>query len=426
MTEPKHHEQEAEHKKLEDHEGMNPAPAMPPLPHGHVSTAQHTTSIKTIDVTPGHSATLEPINETERYFIQDKKFESYLTSRIENKPHGTRTEKMYYVTIPATVHVGSFTVFKVQGMHGIPDHLEPIYHVEIQGNMHEVGTGTQYPEPQTPALEKLTQLEDKYLTGIQTQFKAFTQEVRELISTAHANGESLEAAKIQVTQTITTKEPLHLAVGESHIATSFTGGSAQSSSPAIVSAVLKFDGTKTAPKWKLVLTGNKVGEAIITYSIGSESHLQPIIVGEKTTPSAMSAHKTVKEEATTPQEYSVKTAHKKVPHALPLDTDREDETTTKKEKSALPIEEERSEESSAAIHHRQGSGMISEASTDMKEDRENEDSDEKTADKLASADAPFAHFLKESPENDTSSDDEEPSDEHTADEESAEDQEENK
>ena len=348
---------------LEQHETTNPTPSMP---QGHISTAQHTASIKTLNITPGHSTALEPMSitkgvETERYFIQDKRYESYLSS------HLTPTERSYNVTIPATVHVGSFTIFKVQGMHGTPDHLEPVYHIEIQGNMHEAGTGTQYPEPQGSAVEKLTQIEDKYLTRIQTQFKAFTQEIRELISTAHQNGESLEAAKLHVTQIVATKEPLQLAIGESHIATSFTGGSAQSSNPAIVSAVLKFDGTKTYPKWKLVLTGHKAGEAIITYSSGSESNLQPVMVVEKLSTPHTSEHKTVVKEAVpSPEENSMK-------------------ATSKKGNNALPAHDGNEEESE-------------------------EETDEKTANRLSTEDEPFASFLKEAPEEEAASNDEESSD----------------
>ena len=413
-------------KADEHHETMKPAPSMPH--QVHISTAQKTASIKTLTITPGHSAALEPISETERYFIQDKKFESYLSNHIEVKKGST--ERTYHVTIPATVHVGSFTVFKVQGTQGTPDHFQPAYHVEIQGNMHEVGTGTQYPEPQGSALEKLTQLEDKYLTGIQTEFKAFTQEVRELISTAHQNGESLEAAKLHVTQIVATKEPLQLAIGESHVATSFTGGSAQSSNPAIVSAVLKYDGTKTDPKWKLVLTGHKAGEAIITYSSGSESNLQPVMVVEKSSAPHTSAHKTVVKEAVpSHEENSMKTTSKKGHHALPAHDDNEEEAVL----------------SPFATHHHQGYGTISEASNFVKtsadsgpqrgssegsEEEGSEETDEKTTNKLANADAPFASFLKESPEEEAASNDEEPTESATeaktvtddADEEPAEDQ----
>ena len=373
MAEPEHHET---------------AKSAPSMHQGHVSTAHRTASIKTIHITPGHSATLEPITithgiEAERYFVQDKKYESYLSSHINP------TERSYTVTIPATVHVGSFTVFKVHGMHGTPDHLEPAYHVEIQGNLDEMMHGTQYPEPQGSAVEKLTQLENKYLTGIQTQFKAFTQEVRELISTAHANGESLETAKLQATQTIATKEPLHLAIGESHIATSFTGGSAQSSNPTIVSAVLTFKGTKTAPQWKLVLTGHKVGEAIITYSTGSESHLQPVIVGETSSSHHTSEHTTVEKEAALnhPKD-SVKSAPKKENHALPLHPDDQEESQEKNDKKS--VEEGNSPEETS------------------------EEVDEKTAAKLSREDEPFASFLKESPDEKEAASSDADSSEHQA------------
>ncbi len=380
----------------EDHEALK---EMPSLPRGHLSNAEHAASIKTLAITPGHSTTLEPISitdgvEAERYFIQDKKYESYLSSMLHNGPHGTPTERTYHVTIPATVHVGSFTVFKVQGMHGIPDHFTPAYHVEIQGNMHEIGTGTQYPEPQGSAVEKLTQLEDTYLTGVQTQFKAFTLEVRELISTAHKNGESLEAAKQHQAQITSTKERLTLTVGESHLATSFTGGSAQSSNPAIVSAVLKFDGTKTAPHWKLVLTGNKAGEAIITYSTGSESYLQPITVIEKNASlSSVADHTTVEEEE------PAETTPKKVHPAAPA----HDEENTHEESNEQP-----------ALAESKSTEENSEEEKDEGED--SEETDEKTAHQFAKEDEPFATFLKQSPEDETEPTDEEP----------AEDQEENK
>jgi|GEM_PF-6583703 len=335
----------------EHHEGAKPSK---PLHQGHVSTMQKTSSIKTVNITPGHSATLEPIAimhgiEAERYFIQDKKYESYLSS------HVTPTERTYNVTIPAAVHVGSFTVFKVQGMHGTPDHLEPAYHVEIQGNAHVLGEGTQYSEPQGSAVEKLTQLEDKYLTGIQTQFKAFTQEVRELISTAHQNGESLEAAKLHVTQKVTTKGLLKLTVGDSHTVTSFSGGSSQSSNPAIVSAELHFEGTKIAPEWKLILTAHKPGEAIITYSTGSESYLQPVTVIESSTPhSSKHEHKVIEKKEATDLNHT----HKKEHHVRRTHTEEEEEESKEKK---------------------------------------SEEINEKTADELADEDKPFARFLKESP-----------------------------
>ncbi len=371
----------------ERHEATSPTP---PMHQGHISTAEHTASIKTLDITPGHSATLEPIAinhgvETERYFIQDKKYESYLSSHINP------TERTYTVTIPATVHVGSFTVFKVQGMHGTPDHLQPAYHVEIQGNVHEVGSGTQYPEPQGSAVEKLTQLEDKYLTGIQTQFKAFTQEVRELISTAHQNGESLEAAKLQATQIIATKKPLQLTIGESHIATSFTGGSAQSSNPTITSAILKFDGTKTDPKWKLILTAHKAGEAIITYSSGAESTLQPVIVVEKSSTLHTSEHTTVLKEAVVSSENSVK-------------------PTSKKENRALPAHEADEEEESK---EKNDSKSTVETATPAEEEEDSEETDEKTANTFAKEDEPFASFLKEAPGEEATSNDAESSDAST-------------
>jgi hypothetical protein len=339
-----------------------------PLPPGHLSTAQRTASIKTVDITPGHSATLDPLTpthgvETERYFIQDKKYESYLSNYGQNGPQGTTLPRTYQVTIPATVHVGSFTVFKVQGMQGIPDHLEPAYHITIQGNAHLIGEGTQYPEAQpSTAVEKLTQLEDNYLMGMQTQFKTFTQEVRDLISTAHRNGESLETAKLHEAQTITTNEPLSLRVGESHVVTSFTGGSTQSSNPAIVSAVLKFEGTKTAPQWKLVLTGQTAGEAVITYSTGSKSHVQPVSVTEKSP--FLPVSKTEPQTTSAPEE-SVK-------------------PTLKKELRTV-------------------------SESDDAEQEESEEKDEKTAHKLSEEDEPFASFLKDTSKTDSTADDEESS-----------------
>jgi len=376
---PKDHPAMAEH-----HEALTPTPS---IHQGHMSTAQHTASIKTVHITPGHSAALEPITitkgiEAERYFIQDKKYESYLSSHVDP------TKRTYSVTIPASVHVGSFTVFKVQGMHGTPDHLEPAYHVEIQGNMHEIGTGTQYPEPQGSAIEKLTQLEDKYLTGIQTQFKAFTQEVRELISTAHQNGESLEAAKLHATHIVATKEPLKLIIGESHIATSFTGGSAQSSNPAIVSAILKFDGTKTDPKWKLVLAAHKAGEAIITYSSGSESNLQPVIVVEKSSIQTSPEHKeeapiTLKDSTTAPAKKETRA------FSAPNDADEEESEEKNYKKSEITTSTSKEEES---------------------EEEDSEETDEKKAEKMANEDEPFSSFLKEAPEEEAASNDEESSD----------------
>jgi hypothetical protein len=207
------------------------------------------------------------------------------------------------------------------------------------------------------------------LTGIQTQFKAFTQEVRELIATAHANGESLETAKLHATQIVATKEPLHIAIGESHIATSFTGGSAQSSNPAIVSAVLKFEGTKTAPQWKLLLIGHQVGEAIITYSTGSESHLQPIIVTEKPSINHSTTHTEKEKEAIlNHQKNSIKSDHKKENHVLPVSTENEEEAKEKNDKK-VKEEENLPEEIS-------------------------EKADEKIAAKLSEEDEPFASFLK--------------------------------
>ncbi len=361
-----HHVMEPEHHEQTE-----------PIHQGHVSTAQQTNSIKTVHITPGHSAALEPIAiihgiEAERYFIQDKKYESYLSSHRDN------AKRMYNVTIPATIHVGSFTVFKVQGMGGIPDHLDPMYHVEIQGNTHlQVGIGTQYSEPQGSALEKLTQLEDKYLAKMQTQFKAFTKEVHELISTAHQNGESLVTAKLPVAQIIKTKEPLQLTIGESHIAASFTGGSVQSSNPAIVSAVLKFDGTKTHPEWKLILTGNMAGKAIITYSSGSKSTLQPVTVIEKSSTHKSSEHKMIEKESDVNSEHSVKPSSKKESHALPAHETNEEEP---------------------------------EGKTDAVTKENSEEIDAKTANRFMDEDKPFSSFLKENHEEEDASHDEESSD----------------
>ncbi len=369
-----HHES----KNSEDHalvsaktEPATPTEHNPFLTKDHRSTAQQTASIKTLHITPGNSATLDPLAlahgvETYRYLIQDKKYESYLSSTIKNGAHGIPTEKNYTITIPATVHSGSFTVFKAQGIHGIPDHFEPVYHVEIQGNPHELISGTQYPEPQNFVFEKLNQLEEKYLTNIQTQFKTFSQEVRKLITTTQKVDDS-ETKQTSAPQMIITKEPLTLMIDESHLATSFAGGSAQSSDPAIVSATLKFDGTKTTPQWSLILTGHKIGEATITYSTGSESHIQHVIVVEKLM---------TKELATTVHEDPIEAKNTLHDQQLPTHDDKEKLAEINTQVSTEAVSEP------------------AKTTTDFA------DNDRRERDDIAHADEPFASFLKESSHDD--------------------------
>lgn len=364
-----------------DHHTTTPLPSTPS--HGHLSTAQRTESIKTLHITPGHSTVLIRIafDENVRYIIQDKKYESYLSSTIEPAQGHEPKVRVYIITIPATIHAGSFTVFKTSDMQGIPAHLEPAYHVEIQGNDHEIINGTQYPAPDTSsAVEKLTQLEEKYSTAIQTQFKAFTQEVRELISTAHKNGESLEAAKLHEVQIVTTEPPLALTLNESHVVTSFTGGSAQSSNPTIVSAALKFEGTKTNPQWKLILTAHKVGEAIITYSSDSKSHVQSVTVTEKASADLLTKH---------PEETNPEKKEEKI----------------MKKKATLPPH------SADEESHEKATSSLAATLSGSSEEEDSEGTDEKMADELADSDEPFASFLKDTPNPNSDTQDQEESSE---------------
>ncbi len=267
-TEPMSHSEE----HAEPHVTQKSLPVTTPS-HEHLSTVKRTASIPTLAIIPGHSAKLAPLtgNEAEmHYVIQDKKYSSYLTTTVI---HG-KTEQT--ITIPATIHEGSFTIFKAEGTGVHPQSLQPAYHVTITPTEME---GTQFPEEQTSsAVEKLKMLEDQYLATMQEHFKGFMHDLRNVISEASKTGESLALPQPPVLEKITTHPPVTLLLGETKILSSFAGGSAQSANPAIVGVTLSFKGSKEKPEWTVSLTAHKAGETTITYSTGTETFEQPVFV----------------------------------------------------------------------------------------------------------------------------------------------------
>jgi|GEM_PF-7044757 len=239
----------------------------------HAPTIAKTASIPTLHIAPGHDTPLAPLIGEEahlRYFIQDKSFEPYLHETI------TKTATHYSIMIPEKVQTGSFTIFKTEGTGIHPEKLQPAYHVVINGLVIE---GTQFPQQQnSSALEQLKELEQHHLADMQTSFKEFMKDVRHILDQASTSGESLATAKPALQEKVTTLAPLTLPVGATHELTSFAGGSAQSTDPAVVSVTLQFKGTKQKPEWHVMLATHKEGEATITYSSGTETFEQPIFV----------------------------------------------------------------------------------------------------------------------------------------------------